>query len=759
MPPRRGNGDRRGNRPGNGNGRRHGPGPRNGNGRNGAFHPNHRRRERLRRRRERTARKRVVALTAVVAGLVGVAALAAGTLTGASTVMNCDLASLRPVTIGQNSFVYAADNSLLGAIPAERNRQPRRLARMAPAVRKATIAIEDRRFFQHVGIDVSGVFRAAFKNLEEGRIVEGGSTITQQLVRNLYIGNERSFARKAKEACLALKLDAKWSKEEILETYLNQVYFGNHAYGIEAAAQTYFSKRARNLTLVEAALLAGLPQAPSVFDPFARPDEAVARRNDVLTAMLRAGYIDRVRHRRAVGAPLRLRRGELYTKIREPYFFSFVRDLLIKKYGVSTVRSGGLKVYTTINPRFQRHAVAAIRKTLPYESDPASAIVSISPSNGAIRAMTAVAPQRKNLQFNLASQGRRQAGSAFKTFVLTEAVEEGVNPSTTTYLSAPFHWQPDPLSKPWNVKTYDDTYVGGTTIAAATLRSDNTVYARMTLDLGPENVVDIAHRMGIKTKLDPVASVGLGSNSVSVLEMASAYATLAAGGVYSEPMAIRKVVLANGREDDQAGWGRPRQRRVFSDGVAYEVTKILERNIQSGTGTGANIGRPAAGKTGTTDNHADAWFVGYTPNLATAVWVGYPNAQIEMDNVHGIRVAGGTFPATIWNLFMSAALAGTPVADWSYPSEPAEWESFDGQYAYEGPPRGSGQEDSSASPPPAPTESTPPASTSSPHPPPPPPPAAPPPPPPAAPPPPPPVAPEPPPPAAPPPPPPTEDVP
>ena len=686
-PPR---GENRG-RPPNRNGRaRNGGG--NGGNENGVFNPNHRRRERMRRRRAQKAKKRAFVLAALAAGLAGIAALAAATLTGASSVLNCDLSSLRPVAIGQNSFIYAADGSLLGAIPAERNRQPLPLRRIAPTVSDATIAIEDRRFYQHIGLDVSGIGRALVKNLEEGRIVEGGSTITQQLVRNLYIGNERSFTRKAKEACLALKLDAEWSKSRILETYLNQVYFGNHAYGIEAAAQTYFSKSAKRLTLVQAALLAGLPQAPSVFDPFTRPDEAVSRRNDVLRAMRDAGYIGAKRYERAVAAPLKLKRGELYTKIREPFFFSYVRDLLIKKYGVSTVRSGGLKVYTTIDPRFQQAAVRAIKETLPYPDDPASAIVSINPANGAIRAMAAVAPQRRNIQFNLAAQGRRQAGSAFKTFVLTEAVEEGINPSSTTYLSAPFRWQPDPTCDEsddpncvWEVSTYDESYVGSTTIAAGTLRSDNTVYARLTLDVGPENVVEIARRMGIKTKLAPVASVGLGSNSVSVLEMASAYATLAAGGVYSEPMAIRKVVLANGREDDQGGWGQARRRRVFSDGVAYEVTKILEQNVLAGTGTRAYLGRPTAGKTGTTDNFADAWFVGYTPNLATAVWVGYPNAQIEMSSVHGIRVAGGTFPAEIWELFMSAALMGTEPLDWALPEDPVEWESFVGEYAFEGP--------------------------------------------------------------------------
>jgi penicillin-binding protein 1A len=688
MPPARkgpGNG-----RP-NGNGRRKANGNGKGRNGNGGFRPNHGRRERMRKRRALRSRKRAFLIATFALILAALAAITAGAFTGASAAFACDLSSLRPVTIGQNSFIYAADGTLLGSIPAEKNRQPLKLDQMSPLVREATIAIEDRDFYNHLGVDPSGVVRAFVKNVEQGRIVEGGSTITQQLVRNLYIGNEQSFDRKLKEACLAFKLDDQWTKDKILETYLNQVYFGNHAYGIEAASQTYFSKPAKKLTLPQAALLAGLPQAPSVFDPFNREVEAVQRRNAVLRAMRESGYIDQARYEWAVARPLRLKRGELYTKIREPYFFSYVRDLLIKKYGVSTVRSGGLKVFTTIDPRYQSYAIDAIKSTLPYSDDPASAIVSINPANGAIRAMTAVAPQRRNLQFNLAAQGRRQAGSAFKTFVLAEAVEEGINPNSTTYLSAPFRWQPDPTCSEsvdpncvWNVATYSNSYSGPMSIASATLSSDNTVYARLTLDLGPENVVEIAHRMGIKTKLEPVASVGLGSNSVSVLEMASAYATLAAGGVYSEPMAIRKVTLANGKVDTQAGWGKPKRERVFSDGVAYEVTKILERNILGGTGTGANIGRPAAGKTGTTENHADAWFVGYTPNLATAVWVGYPNAQIEMSSVHGIAVAGGTFPADIWNLFMSAALANVEALDWALPKDPADWGSFEGQYAFDG---------------------------------------------------------------------------
>ena len=514
----------------------------------------------------------------------------------------------------------------------------------------------------------------------------------------------------------------RWTKDRILETYLNQVYFGAHAYGAEAAAQTYFSKHAANLNLEEAALIAGLPQAPSIFDPFQNPDQALARRNDVLAAMRESDIISESAYQAARSQPLQLDQGQIYTRIREPFFFSYVRELLIDKYGATAVRSGGLKVYTTINPKFQRIAIDSMKDVLNQPGDPASAIVSINPENGAIRAMTAVVPGKKEIQFNLAAQGRRQSGSSFKTFVLTEAIRQGINPYTTRYLSAPFHWQPDPNSEPWDVATYSHSYLGPVPIATGTLSSDNTVYARLTLDVGPENVVRVARQMGIETELLPVASIGLGSNAVSVLEMASAYATLAAQGVHTEPMAIRKVVLADGTVDRDAGWGVSKRKRVLSDGVAYEVTKILHSNIVGGTGTGANYGDPsAAGKTGTTDNSADAWFAGYTPRASTVVWVGYPNAQISMTSVHGITVTGGSFPASIWRLFMSRALRGMPQLSWPYPRHPAVWVPFVGEFAFVGaPPKPEKPEDKNtdtgeAPPPtttePPPTETEPPPTT------------------------------------------------
>jgi penicillin-binding protein 1A len=651
------------------------------------------RRRRLARRRSGRRHKWIAALTVLVVLAGSAVGLGTVGLGGASTLRrDCDLDRLQPVTLGSNSFVYARDGRFLGTIPAEKNRQPVGLREISPWMRKATLAIEDRRFYRHSGVDFEGIARAAWADLRARKPVQGASTITQQLVRNLYpISRKRTFRRKLIEACLALRLDRVRSKTWIFREYLNVVYYGNRAYGVQAAARTYFDRKARNLTLPQAALLAGLTQAPSTYDPFNRPQQALRRRNVVLRSMLETGSIDRAQYEQAVSQPLGLKRGVVYDKIRQPYFFNYVYDELVRQYGAGTVRSGGLKVYTTIDLRFQKLAQRAIRDTLYLKTDPASAIVSINPATGAIRAMTAVIPgRRKHLQYNLAAQARRQTGSTFKTIVLATAVSQGIDPDSTTYVSAPFVYRPDPDGSCedetwWCVETYAHDYVGSTSISSATLRSDNTVFAKLTLDLGPERVAAMARRLGIRTPIEePVPSLGLGSLNVSPLEMASVYATLAAGGIHSEPMAIRKVVLADGTGDREAGWGVPERKRVIADWVAAEVTEILEDNMQSGTGTAAYFGRTAAGKTGTTDDHTDAWFCGYTPDLSTTVWVGYPRANIPMESVHGISVAGGTFPAQIWNRYMSKALAATPPREFPEPKSEPIWRSFSGQYADEG---------------------------------------------------------------------------
>ena len=530
--------------------------------------------------------------------LGGAAAVAAAAFTSVAAFReSCDITSLAQVEIGQNSFVYAADGSFLGAIPAENNSQPVSLRKMSPWLGKATVAIEDRRFYEHGGVDYEGIVRAAVENYKAQDVVQGGSTISQQLVRNLYrpVGTEQTIERKVKEACLALKLDGAWSKNRILESYMNQVYYGNRAYGVEAASQTYFSKRAVDLTLAEAALSRGFRRRR----PSTIRSPASARRRGAGTTSWercsRAASISEPQYRKAVASKVVLRPGTLYTKIREPFFFSYVRDQLIAEYGAAYVRTGGLRVYTTIDLRFQKLAAEAIRDTLYEPTDPASAIVAINPANGAIRAMVSVTPSGQRSQFNLAAQGKRQAGSSFKTFALTEAIRRGMDPDSTTYLSAPLFYQPDPAIEAWEPKTYDGSYYGPSTVTAATLRSDNSVYARLTLDLGPENVARMARSLGVRSALEAVPSIGLGSNVVSVLDMASAYATLAAGGVYSEPMAIRKVVLPGGVVDTKAGWGKPDRKRVIPDGVAYEVTKILEQNMTSGTGH-RRLLRPPGGR-------------------------------------------------------------------------------------------------------------------------------------------------------------------
>jgi penicillin-binding protein 1A len=632
-----------------------------------------RRADRIRRRR------RAGVILAIIVIVVFGGVISAGLGAGAALSQSCDLNTLRPVEIGQNSFVFARDGSVLGSIPAERNREPVSNRQMSKWLPRATISIEDRRFYQHGGVDYEGIARAAWKDVTAGKVVEGGSTITQQLVRNLYIGQEKTLNRKVKEACLAIKLSRKWPKSKILNEYLNTVYYGNHAYGVEAASQTYFSKPASQLTLLESAMLAGLPQAPSVYDPFHSPQAALDRRDEVLRAMLSNGALTLRQYERAVKSnTLGLKAGRIYTRIKQPYFFSYVIDELEREYGSNTVREGGLKVYTTIDPRLQRNAVKAMRDILPYRSDPASAIVSVEPGTGAIRAMTAVVRSAKN-QFNLAAQSRRQAGSTFKTFVLASAIEQGVDPDSTYYTSAPFTCSRGPwCQEPYSVHTYGNDYHGSMSLTRATLASDNTVYAQLTLDVGPRYVWQMAHRLGVHMSPDtPVASIGLGSLAVSPLDMAAAYATFAAMGIYAKPMAITKVILPGNKVDGDSGWGKPQTKRALSEGVAWKVNDVLRQNALYGTGAGSGDGlHPNAGKTGTTENHADAWFDGYTRQLSTVVWMGYPKGEIPMLNVHGQAVAGATFPVPIWHQYMAAALWHHKVLGFELPNRYPVWRSI-----------------------------------------------------------------------------------
>jgi len=597
------------------------------------------------------------------------------------------LTTCRPVDQGGNSTVYAADGSKLGVISSEEARAPVSIDRIPRSVRHATVAIEDQRFYEHGGVDPEGIVRAALKNLEAGKTVEGGSTITQQLVRNLCLSNpKRDLERKIIEAKLAIEYAERHSRKEILGQYLNTASYGTiegaTAIGVQAASKIYFSRPVWKLTLPQAALLAGLPQAPSEYNPLLNPRAARARRDEVLAKMAKLGYVSRQRARAAERRGLGLDLDHGYFAKRQPYFFDYVEDKLLQDYGVDTVRNGGLDVYTTIEPRLQEVGLEALRSTLPYSEDPASALVSIDPRNGRIEAMASSSDYEQS-KFNLAAQGRRQPGSTFKAFVLTTALKQGIDPYSTYYTSK--HLDLDlPRWGHWEVSTADEGYLGRVNLQQATVASDNTVFAQLDLDVGPANVAATAKSMGIESPLDGIPAEGIGGLRVGVspLEMADAYATLASGGIHRKPVAIRRVVFPGGRVDRPE---RPQARRVISKQVAYQVWRLLHDNIVEGTGTAAYTGCPGqGGKTGTTDNFTDAWFGGIQPNLATVVWVGYPQSNaIEMTSVHGITVYGGTFPAEIWHSLYSGA--EVPCEEFSEPKTPISWAPFYGRYTASAP--------------------------------------------------------------------------
>jgi penicillin-binding protein 1A len=562
-------------------------------------------------------------------------------------------------------------------------------------LKDATIAVEDQRFYRHKGVDYEGVVRAAVKNLRSGETVQGGSTITMQLVRNIYpITKRRTFERKIREAKLAQEIEDEHDKTWILTNYLNAVPYGTvggrTAIGAEAAARVFFAKRAKDLNLAEAATLAGLPQAPSLYNPFRDPRAALARRNEVLRRMHKQGMISDARYREAAASPLAAKSNDYFFSKRESYFFDYVKEQLIERYGLETVRKGGLKIYTTIDLDKQKAAREAMKGQLYYDDDPSSSIVTIDPRNGYIRAMASSSSYTK-VKYNYAAQGRRQAGSTFKVMVLMAALRKGVNPNTTTYVSRPLDL--NTAYGPWKVKTYGGTYAGSMNLVSATTQSDNTVYAQLILDVGPDAVKQAAKDMGITSHLDGYPAEGLGGLRIGVspLEMANAYATIASGGVRHKPIAVRKIVFPDGKSEDL---GKPKGKRTFSQGVAWEATKILEANVQRGTGTAAQIGCPTAGKTGTVDEYTDAWFIGFTPRLTSAVWVGYPNHKVPMYSVHGIRVAGGTFPAQIWHDYM-AKVGTQDCSSFQAPSEGASFEPFYGKYAGNGYSGGGGGDSSS----------------------------------------------------------------
>ena len=641
-----------------------------------------RQRQRRRRRRHRGSPFLLILLSLAFLAVVGAGAGVVGYVVSIANSAP-PLDTRKPIPLGNTSRVYAADGTRLGFIQADVLRTPVSSREMPQSVKDATVAVEDRRFFEHQGVDFEGVVRAAIKNLESKGDVQGGSTLTMQLVRNLYTGErERTFKRKIREAKLAEDLEnlhpGLRGKLWILTKYLNSVPYGTvggqTAVGIQAAARVFFDKAAKDLKLREAALLAGLPQAPSQYNPFLDRAAALRRRNDVLQRMADQGYIKQATADRTKQLGLGVRRNRYYTSRRESYFFDYVKSELVKKYGLDRVRRGGLRIDTTIDLRLQKLARNAMdgRLGAPNRS---AAIVTIDPKTGYIKAMASSA-RYGDSKFNLAAQGHRQAGSTFKVMVLMAALRRGIDPSRTTYVSRPLKFT-DPRYGPIDVQTYSKTYLGRVNLVKATLQSDNSVYQQLDLDVGPPAVTRAARDMGIKSKLNSYPAEGLGglTQGVSPLEMANAYATIASGGIRHRPIAIRKVTFVNGKAD--RSWGRPRSHKAFSDGVTYEATKILEQNVKSGTGfpNATAVGCPAAGKTGTTDEFTDAWFVGFTPKLASAVWVGHANSRIPMPGV-----AGGTIPAKIWGQYMKRA-RGTFCGGFPKPRVPFVARSFSGKYA------------------------------------------------------------------------------
>lgn len=618
-------------------------------------------RERRRRRRRRGNRYGPLTVITAVAVTLGLIAGLSG-LGYVVAIANSAGPLGKPVNRGLTSAVYADNGQLLGYIQADEISTPVPWKKLPQHCKDATVAIEDQRFYHHSGVDLTSIVRAAVRNATSGKTVQGGSTITMQLVRNLYIkAPRRDFKRKIREAKLAAELETEHSKTWILDQYLNSAPYGTvggqSAMGMQAAAQTFFAKNAQNLTLEECATLAGLPQAPTDYNPFLNPSSALSRRNEVLNKMAQLRYITKEEAKAAIASPLKVKHGTRYTKIREPYFFDYVKQQLIDKYGINTVRAGGLKVYTTIDPRLQRAARDAINSTLSSPDDPASAIVATDPRSGHVKAMASSGGYGQS-QFNLAAQGSRQPGSAFKTMVLMTALRQGINPSSTTYSSHPIDVN-DTKWGPIKVSNYSNNYSGTQNLVRATVASDNTIYIQLALDVGPENVKQTARMMGIRSKLNGYPAEGIGGleNGVSPMEMSLAYATLAAGGVRPKQLVIKRVTFPDSNEDTTF---RSSRKRVFTDGEVDQLTRILAQNVDGGTATGVRAGGftcPAAAKTGTTDDFRDAWLVGYTPALATATWIGYPNAQRSMYNVQGVgAVNGGSLPTTIWTKFMRAAI-------------------------------------------------------------------------------------------------------
>ena len=595
---------------------------------------------------------------------------------GLVTSVASEIPSLDPARLQQREVDgYIYDRKGKRVLSVLRGKQSRILVGpngISDRMKLAIVAIEDKRFYEHRGVDIHGIMRAVLQDVRHKQVVEGGSTITQQFVKNTYTQSQRSIGRKLKEAALAWQLEQRWSKDRILTAYLNTIYFGNGAYGVQQAALTYFHHGADQLGWAEAALLAGIPSDPSRYDPVTNPKAALMRRQLVLKAMLEQSMITPAQYAKANAVKLPKPDDVRLPGTEGPaqHFVNYVKQQLIDEYGSAEVFGGGLKVRTTIDLDLQQKARDAISKWLTKPDGPSAALVAIDPRNGAVKAMVGGNNYRKS-QFNLAVQGVRQPGSSFKPFVLATALREGISPATH------FESKPQTINlgdKYWVVSNYDNSYLGSIDLETATIESDNAVYAQLTQLVGSKHVAETARRMGIRSKLDGYFAIGLGAEAVNPLELARAYGTLAHGGrrVDGAMLGNKPRVIAKVTERGRTRYNWPTEFDALTATEAGIMNAILQKAVRLGTGKrAALVDRPVAGKTGTTENYGDAWFVGYTPQLVVAVWVGYPTTLKPMlTEFNGKAVTGGSFPALIWKTFVEKALKGVPPEGFPYPTTP-----------------------------------------------------------------------------------------
>ncbi len=553
-----------------------------------------------------------------------------------------------------NSKVYDINGKIITEFYQE-NRNPVSLQEIPPELINAFIAIEDSEFYQHKGINVRRILIAQVENIKNmiflpGKDIkpQGGSTITQQLAINAFLSREISLSRKLKDILLALQIERYFTKDEILEMYLNEIYFGHGAYGVQAAAKIYFDKNVQDLNLAECALLAGIPRGPSYYSPVNNPEAAANRRNLVLARMNKLGYISKEEMEKAQQAPLELSYNNEGKDSIAPYFSTFILSQLLEEFGANLIYKGGLKIYTTLDLNMQRLAEKAFQES-GYEG----AIIAIEPETGHIKAMVG-GKDFEQSKFNRATQAYRQPGSAFKPFIYLTALENGFTPSNIIE-DAPITFE-----NGWSPENYEKEFRGPVTLREAFEQSINVVGVKLLEQVGVNKVINYAHKAGIKSELRPDLSLALGTSEVTPLEIASAYATIANLGTRVEPIPIIRVEDYEGKTLKE---NTPQKKKVFKEEACYVLIDMMKGVISRGTGWNAQIGRPAAGKTGTTEDFIDAWFIGFTPDLVTAVYIGNDDRKPL-----GNKMTGGVAAAPIWAKFMKEALKDYEKKDFRQPA-------------------------------------------------------------------------------------------